>query len=342
VQEDLQINGWAVESRIYAEDPYRKFLPSIGRLVRYAPPAEGAREGFEVRNDSGVREGDEISMFYDPMIAKLCTHAPTRLAAVAGMGQALEDFLIEGVGHNIPFLAAVMDQDRFRSGQLSTNYIADEFADGFHGVEPTPAQVDLMAATAVWMHRTQVVRAGRAGGAAFPRKSRRDWVVGVGETKHAVQVDGDETSLTITLADARILVLDQVDWRPGRALFRGRLNGVAFAAEVNAAAEGFTIRQRAAKARVLVLTPLSADLHDRLPKRKAADTSKVILSPMPGLMVSVDVVVGQEVKTGETVAVIEAMKMQNILRAERDGVIKSVGPKAGDSVAADEVLVEFA
>jgi propionyl-CoA carboxylase alpha chain len=341
-QEDLKIDGWAVESRIYAEDPYRKFLPSIGRLVRYAPPLEGAREGFEVRNDSGVREGDEISMFYDPMIAKLCTHAPTRAAAVAGMGQALEDFLIEGVGHNIPFLAAVMDQARFRSGELSTNYIADEFPDGFHGAAPTPAQVDLMAATAVWMHRTQVVRAAQAGGAAFPRKSRRDWVVCVGEAKHAVQVDGDQAYLSLTLADGRLIVLDKVEWRPGLALFHGRLDGVTFAAEVNPAAEGFTIRHRAAKARVLVLTPLSAELHDRLPKRAPADTSKLIVSPMPGLMVSVDVVVGQEVKTGETVAVIEAMKMQNILRAERDGVIKSVGPKAGDSVAADEVLVEFA
>jgi propionyl-CoA carboxylase alpha chain len=342
VQDGLKIDGWAVESRIYAEDPYRKFLPSIGRLVRYAPPTEGARDGFEVRNDSGVREGDEISMFYDPMIAKLCTHAATRDAAVAGMGQALEDFLIEGVGHNIPFLAAVMDQARFRSGQLSTSYIADEFPDGFHGAEPTPAQIDLMAAAAVWMHRTQVVRAGHAGGATFPRKSRREWVVAVGEAKHAVQVDGDDARLSITFADGRTIVLDKVNWRPGRALFHGRLDGVDFAAEVAPAAEGFTIRHRAAKTRVLVLTPLSAELHDRLPKRAPADTSKIIVSPMPGLMVSVDVVVGQEVKAGETVAVIEAMKMQNILRAERDGVIKSVGPKAGDSVAADEVLVEFA
>jgi propionyl-CoA carboxylase alpha chain len=258
------------------------------------------------------------------------------------MGQALEDFLIEGVGHNIPFLAAVMDQARFRSGLLSTSYIADEFAEGFHGAEPTPAQIDLMAAAAVWMHRTQVVRAGRAGGATFPRKSRREWVVAVGEAKHAVQVDGDDARLSITFADGRAIVLDEVDWRPGRALFRGRLDGVDFAAEVAPAAEGFIIRHRAAKTRVLVLTPLSAELHDRLPKRAPADTSKIIVSPMPGLMVSVDVVVGQEVKAGETVAVIEAMKMQNILRAERDGVIKSVGPKAGDSVAADEVLVEFA
>jgi propionyl-CoA carboxylase alpha chain len=155
-------------------------------------------------------------------------------------------------------------------------------------------------------------------------------------------VDGDDARLSIAFADGRAIVLDKVDWRPGRALFRGRLDGVDFAAEVSPAAEGFTIRHRAAKARVLVLTPLSAELHDRLPKRAPADTSKIIVSPMPGLMVSVDVVVGQEVKTGETVAVIEAMKMQNILRAERDGVIKSVGPKAGDSVAADEVLVEFA
>jgi propionyl-CoA carboxylase alpha chain len=168
-QKDLKIKGWAIESRIYAEDPYRKFLPSIGRLVRYSPPAEGEhgdkKHAYTVRNDAGVREGDEISMFYDPMISKLCTWAPTRIEAVDGMGRALEDFHIEGLGQNIPFLAAVMDQPRFREGRLATSYIADEFPDGFHGVDPTAAQKDIMTAVAAFMHLTRAGRARRWSGA---------------------------------------------------------------------------------------------------------------------------------------------------------------------------------
>jgi propionyl-CoA carboxylase alpha chain len=347
-QEDLSIKGWAIESRIYAEDPYRNFLPSIGRLVRYAPPHEGAAHGVTVRNDAGVREGDEISVYYDPMIAKLCTHAPTRIEAVDAMGAALEQFLIEGVGHNIPFLAAVMDQPRFRSGALSTRYIVDEFPGGFHGLEPTPEQLDLMTAAAVWMQRLQSARSKRnltrrGGAESFHYPPRTEWVVVIGEVRRRVELSGEESVMVLDLLDeARVLTLTAVDWRPGKALFKARLGGQPFALETRPAAEGFVIRHRAAKTRVLVLTPLSADLHDRLPKRAPADTSRLIASPMPGLVVSLDVVAGQAVKAGETVAIIEAMKMQNIIRAERDGVIKSVGPKAGDSVAADEVLVEFA
>jgi propionyl-CoA carboxylase alpha chain len=301
-----------------------------------------------VRNDAGVREGDEISVYYDPMIAKLCTHAPTRIEAVDAMGAALEQFLIEGVGHNIPFLAAVMDQPRFRSGALSTRYIADEFPGGFHGLEPTPDQLDLMTAAAVWMQRLQSARSKRnltrrGGAESFHYPPRTEWVVVIGEVRRRVELSGEEGVMVLDLLDeARVLTLTAVDWRPGKALFKARLGGQPFALETRPAAEGFVIRHRAAKTRVLVLTPLSADLHDRLPKRAPADTSRLIASPMPGLVVSLDVVAGQAVKAGETVAIIEAMKMQNIIRAERDGVIKSVGPKAGDSVAADEVLVEFA
>ncbi|ATQ42609.1 acetyl-CoA carboxylase biotin carboxylase subunit [Caulobacter mirabilis] len=334
-QDDLKINGWAIESRIYAEDPYRKFLPSIGRLVRYDPPAEGERETYRVRNDAGVREGDEISMYYDPMISKLCTWAPTRIEAIDGMARALEDFYIEGLGQNVPFLAAVMDQERFRSGALATSYIADEFPEGFAGTAPTALQTDIMTAAGVAMHR---LLAARAGGAP-----RREWTVLVGHDSRVVAVDETDGVLSLYLAgEDRTLTLDDVVWLPGRPQFKGALNGVPFTVDVAPAAEGFVIRHRAAKRKVLVLTARSAELHGKLPEKAAADTSKMIISPMPGLIVSMDVEVGQTVREGEIVCVIEAMKMQNIIRAEKEAVVKTVSAKAGDSVAADEVLVEFA
>jgi propionyl-CoA carboxylase alpha chain len=333
-QDELKIDGWAIESRIYAEDPYRGFLPSIGRLVRYDPPAEGPVEGGIVRNDAGVREGDEISMFYDPMISKLSTWGKTRDAAIDAMGRALEDFHIEGLGQNIPFLAAVMDQDRFRSGKLSTNYIKDEFPEGFHGLPPTERQRDLVSVVALCMHRRLLARAA-------PDQLRQDWIVVVGHEKRQVRVSGNGGGLLIE-TDGKKLHLEEVAWRPGQPLFRGALDGESFTVSVRPAAEGFVIRHRASSLHVLVLTPRSAELHDKLPPKKAADTSKMVLSPMPGLVVTLDLTVGQEVRAGEAVAVIEAMKMQNIIRAERDGVVKAVNAAAGDSVAADEVLVEFA
>ena len=340
-QQDLSINGWAIESRIYAEDPYRKFLPSIGRLVRYDPPEEGQREGYKVRNDAGVREGDEISMYYDPMISKLCTWAPTRLAAIDGMGRALEDFHIEGLGQNIPFLAAVMDQERFRSGKISTNYIKDEFADGFHGTEPTPEQIDILTAVGAAMQRVYAARArSYASGLAGP--PRADWIVAVGPAKRRVRVSGEDDVCVELLDEGRALTLTDIDWRPGKPVFKAALDGKVFTVQAAPAAEGFDIRHRAAKARVLVLTPRNAELHDKLPEKQAADTSKLVLSPMPGLVVSMDVTAGQTVREGEVVCVLEAMKMQNIIRAERDGVVKAVNAKGGDPVAADEVLVEFA
>lgn len=334
-QSDLSINGWAIESRIYAEDPYRGFLPSIGRLVRYSPPLEGEAGAAKVRNDAGVREGDEISMFYDPMISKLSTWGPDRKGAIAAMGRALEDFHIEGLGQNIPFLAAVMDQERFVSGQLSTNYIKDEFPEGFHGVEPTASQRDLMAATACAMHRRLAARSA-------PQLVREEWVVVAGPEHRKVRVTNGGDHVTVAFEDGRTVQLTEIAWRPGLPLFKAKLDGRPFTASVKPAAEGFMIRHRAALVHVLVLTPRSAELHQKLPPKQAADTSKMILSPMPGLVVSLDVEPGQTVQAGQAVAVVEAMKMQNIIRAEREGVVKTVGPKAGDSVAADEVLVEFA
>ena len=291
-QDDLKIDGWAIESRLYAEDPYRGFLPSIGPPRSATAPRPTWRMGdAKVRNDTGVREGDEISMFYDPMIAKLCTWGPTREAAVDGMGLALESLEIEGLGHNAPFLSAVMDQERFRSGKLSTAYIKDEFPEGFHGLEPDAFQRELMVSVAVYMQRLQHARS--AG------KPRTEWIVDIGGDKRTVTVAGGESDLTL-LVDGRDLKLKGVEWRPGQALFKGVLDERPFSATVRPAAEGFDIRHRAARARVLVLTPLSAELHAKLPKRQAADTSKTIVSPMPGLVISLDVTVGQEVKTGQT------------------------------------------
>jgi propionyl-CoA carboxylase alpha chain len=335
-QDDLKINGWAIESRIYAEDPYRGFLPSIGRLVRYEQPEEGEQDGYTVRNDTGVREGDEISMFYDPMIAKLCTWGETRIAAVEGMARALEDTHLSGVGHNVPFLAAVMDQERFRSGALSTSYIKDEFPDGFHGVPAAELQKDVMVATAVAMNEILSDQAGDPS-------QRTDWIVLIDREPIGVTVGYDEDEvLTLDIAgEDRSLELADIDWRPGLAQFRGVLDGDPFTAEVKRVAGGFEIRSRASKSKIRVLSPHHAELFARLPEKVAADTSKLIQSPMPGLVVSIAVTPGQSVKTGETVAIIEAMKMQNIMKAERDGVVKSVGAKAGDPVAADDVLVEF-
>jgi propionyl-CoA carboxylase alpha chain len=339
-QEDLSINGWAIESRIYAEDPYRGFLPSIGRLVRYEQPEEGDQGDYTVRNDSGVREGDEISMFYDPMIAKLCAWGETREAAVTGMARALEDTHLSGLGHNVPFLSAVMDQERFKSGQLSTSYIKDEFPDGFRGLEPSEAQKDIFITVAAAMNEVLAEQAGDPS-------ERTDWTVLIGREGHEVSLSYDEAEDLVISLDDRDLTLSEIDWRPGMAQFRAVLahdgeEGEPFTAEVKRAPDGFDIRHRAARARVRVLTPRAADMYQRLPEKVAADTSKLVLSPMPGLVVDIPVSVGQEVKSGETVAIIEAMKMQNILKAERDGVVKAVGAKAGDPVAADDVLVEFA
>jgi propionyl-CoA carboxylase alpha chain len=339
-QADLAITGWAIEGRIYAEDPYRNFLPSIGRLVRYRPPEEGDQSGWRVRNDTGVREGDEISVFYDPMIAKLCSWAAERDTALNGMGRALEDMEIEGVGHNAPFLSAVIDQERFRSGNLSTRYIEDEFPGGFHGVQTTAWQSDLMAATAAFMHITMTARARAVVGG---QNDRSEWVVVADESHRPVLLTAREDDLEVTFAeDGRSVVLDKVSWRPGHSQFRGRLEGQDFTAEVRAAPEGFDIRHRASRARVLVLTPRSAELHQRLPAKAPADTSRLVLSPMPGLVIAAEVAAGEQVREGQVLFIVEAMKMQNIIRAERDGMLRSVPIRAGDSVAADDVMAEFA
>jgi propionyl-CoA carboxylase alpha chain len=342
-QDDLKINGWAVETRIYAEDPYRNFLPSIGRLKRCQFPAEGPLGPGTVRIDTGVREGDEISMFYDPMIAKLITHGANRDAALDSHVMALERLHIEGIQDNAPFLAAVLDQPRFRSGNITTAYIKDEFAGGFSGLAPSPEQETLLICVAAYVDGVFSDRAANISGRLTPPPPpREDWVVILGRDPHPVHIDWGAGEVAVRIngnADAHIL---KTDWKPGSRLVTGTLDGKPFAVRFADRTEGFLLRHRGVSINALVCTPNAARLHQMIPEKEAPDTSKMVLSPMPGLVVSMDVTKGQEVKAGEAVCIVEAMKMQNIIRAEADGTVKAVNVGAGDAVAADQVLVEFA
>ena len=342
-QSDIGINGWAVESRVYAEDPYRNFLPSIGRLKRFHPPGEGKLGKGEVRMDSGVREGDEISMFYDPMIAKLITWGKDRDTALDTHVEALDRFHIEGIQDNIPFIAAVMDEKRFRSGNITTAYIKDEFPDGFDGVPPTKTQETQLICAAAYVHGFLSRRAALTSGRMAPvPEARRDWVVILGDKQYPVTLDlgGDgDAEISIDGGKPHTLV---TDWLPGQHLVEGSLDGKAFAVKFADRTEGYLFRHRGVALRALVCTPQIAELHARLPEKPKPDTSKLIISPMPGLVVSIDVELDQEVQEGEAVCVVEAMKMQNIIRAEATGTVKSINVGAGDSVAADEIMVEFA
>ncbi|MGE0596120.1 MAG: acetyl-CoA carboxylase biotin carboxylase subunit [Hyphomonadaceae bacterium] len=341
-QKDLKIKGWAIESRIYAEDPYRNFLPSIGRLRAYKPPEEGKRSDVSIRNDTGVREGDEISMFYDPMIAKLISHGPNRIAAIDAQARALDQFLIDGIQDNIPFLGAVMEEREFRSGDFTTAYIKKHFPNGFEGAAPTPKQKALLIACAAVARSFTARRATQSSGRlhASPGNTKRDWVVILDGEHFPVAVDLDESGADVLIAGKKHR-FDTAS-RPGTSVIEGAFDGTPFAVKVRTAPEGYTLRHRGVSVRAQVATPRGAELHKKIPPKVAADTSKLIVSPMPGLVVSVDARPGQEVKAGEGVAVVEAMKMQNIIRAERDGVIAKVNVAAGASVAADEVMLELA
>jgi len=340
-QKDLRIKGWAVESRIYAEDPFRNFLPSIGRLRTYKAPAEGKRGDITIRNETGVREGDEISMFYDPMIAKLVTHGPTRLAAIDAQAAALDQFLIEGIQDNIPFLGAVMEEKDFRKGDFTTAYIKEKFPDGFHGVPPTPKQEKLLIACAAVARSFTARRATQTTGRVNPPNgAQRDWVVIVDKVHHLTHVDLDDKGADVVI-DGKKHRFD-TETRPGARIIEGVFDGAPFAVKIKTAPEGYTLRHRGITLRCLVATPRGAELHKKIPDKQKADTSKLILSPMPGLVISIDAKEGQEVKAGEGVAVVEAMKMQNIIRAERDGRVAKVHAVAGASVAADEVMIELA
>ena len=341
-QKDVGIEGWAVETRIYAEDPYRNFLPSIGRLKRCQFPPEGELGKGIVRIDTGVREGDEISMFYDPMIAKLITYGKTRDDAVEVHEMALDRLHIEGIQDNAPFLQAVLGQERFRSGEITTGYIAEEFPDGFSGVEADENSTKLIVAAAAYIHGTFKSRAANISGRMdHVQPLREDWTVIVDRTPIPVSLKMTQGEAEITLMAFKEKVSFNTTWKPGQALMQGLIDDEPFALRFSDETEGYVFRYRGIKSNVLVATPRTAELYGLIPEKEAPDMSKLIVSPMPGLVVSMDVEVGQDVKSGEAVCIVEAMKMQNIIRAESDGTVKAVNAAGGDSVAADEILVEF-
>ncbi len=346
-QADIKLNGWAVESRLYAEDPYRNFLPSIGRLTRYRPPEEGREGDIVVRNDTGVTEGSEISMFYDPMLAKLCTWAPTRLAAIDAMSQALDEFVVDGIEHNIPFLSALMQHPRWREGRLSTGFIAEEYPDGFSPIVPDAREKAVLASVAIAVELLRKDRLDRLGGRLAPHSGalKRHWVVKLGEEYLAAEILEGMISIPmevdLSIAGGKALTVSS-DWRPGDAVWRGTVGGRAVSAQLRPLPNGVRIAWKGMAVDAHAMLPRTAELEKLMPEKVAPDTSKLLLCPMPGLVVSIAVAEGQEVKAGETLAVVEAMKMENVLRAERDLTVAKLAAKPGDSLAVDAIIMEFA
>ena len=341
-QSDIGINGWSIENRLYAEDPYRGFLPSIGRLTRYRPPAEVAEDTHAVRNDTGVFEGGEISMYYDPMIAKLCTWAPTRAEAIEEMRNALDAFEIEGIGHNLPFLAAVMDHPIFISGDMTTAFIEEQYPDGFVGVVPDDDTNIRLAAVAAHMKMRKEARASQISGAMANHKRRiaPDWVVYVGKDHFNVSISEDEGCTTVAFADGQTIEVVS-DWNLGQRLFEGSVGGTPMIVKTDFIRDGARLRYRGADLNVVVRTPRQAELVAKMPEKVPPDTSKMLLCPMPGLIVNIAVEEGQDVQEGQALCTIEAMKMENILRAEKKGKVSAIKAAAGDSLQVDEIIMEF-
>ena len=338
-QQDVRTVGWAIEARVYAEDPFRKFLPSVGRLVRYLPPAA---DGKTVRVDSGVYEGGEIPIYYDPMIAKLIAGGEDRETAIANMRAALDAFYIRGLAHNIPFLAAIMAHPRFAEGRLTTNFIAEEFGESLSPAHLAAEKPAVLVAVAAAIGRREAERASRIGGqlAGHEVKPGTELVVVLGEAQHPVSLAPAEGGYEVKVAGERQAVRSA--WRIGEPLFTGTVNGLPLTVQVERQGIGYRLSHAGRQVEVRVLAPAAAKYLALMPKKAAPDLSRFLLSPMPGLLVSLAVAVGQEVKAGEELAVVEAMKMENILRAERDGTIGKLHAKAGDSLAVDQAILEFA
>jgi propionyl-CoA carboxylase alpha chain len=336
-QDEVKINGWAIENRVYAEDPYRGFLPSTGRLVRYRPPAVGNG----VRVDDGVTEGGEVSMFYDPMIAKLVTHGATREEAIDRQIVALDRFRIDGIGHNIDFLSAIMQHPRFRDGALTTGFIAEEYPEGFHGAPASDELKRKLAAVAVAL---DLERSGRAaeisGQLSTPTLSPDRTVLIDGET-FTITVDGHETGLLINF-DPNEPPLDLVGrWRPGEPLFAVRIDDVPLSVAVDRKGSAWKLTAHGAAHLIEVLPPHIAQYRHHMIEKIPPDMSRFLLAPMPGLLTRLHVAPGDQVEAGQPLAVVEAMKMENILRAERAGTVKAANFGPGDSLAVDAAILEF-
>jgi propionyl-CoA carboxylase alpha chain len=341
-QEDIGINGWAVETRVYAEDPYRSFLPSTGRLIRYRPPVEDREKDLVVRVDDGVADGGEVSMFYDPMIAKLVTWAPTRLEAIDAQTQALDQFVIDGISDNVDFLSALMQHPRYRSGDITTGFIAEEYPEGFHGA---PADDQLLADIAVIAGMVSVITDERAveisdqlgGKPLFPceRCVRID-----GGPEHRVRIK-PYMGGTLAVLDGGELIDIVGRWTPGQRLLTVLVDGRKRTVQVRRVGRNWELQTRGASHKVQVLSPHVAELSHHMIEKEPPDLSRLLLAPMPGLLTKLDVAVGDKVEPGQPVAVMEAMKMENILRAPKAATVKATPAKAGDSLAVDEVIVEF-
>lgn len=341
-QKDIKLSGWAIESRLYAEDPYRNFLPSIGRLTRYRPPTEVKEKAVIVRNDTGVFEGGEISMYYDPMIAKLCTWAPNRAKAIEQMRTALDRFELEGIGHNLPFLSAVMDHERFVSGNITTAFIAEEYPDGFNGVDLSDDKIIDLAACAAAMNRVAEIRRTKISGRMdnHERRVGDDWVVQISGKVFSVNVSADTSGANVVFEDKTSIRITG-DWFPGKKLANMNANDNKLVIKMSKLTGGFRMRTRGADLKVLVRSPRQAELSEYMQEKLPPDTSKMLLCPMPGLIVKIDVKAGQEVQEGQPLCTVEAMKMENILRAERTGTIAKINSNVGDSLAVDDVILEF-
>ena len=342
-QDEIKLNGWAVESRIYAEDPYRNFMPSTGRLVRYQPPVEAVENNLTIRNDTGVYEGGEISIFYDPMIAKLCTHGPDRASAISHMSDALDQFYIEGIGHNIPFLSAIMNHERWQSGNLSTSFIDDEFPDGFAGGQINQDVTAKLAVVAAFLDQVENDRrrqiSGQMGGKSVTFDNQR--VVRIGDQWLSARVQRENGKMVqVMLGDDNTHTLEG-EWQPGKPLWTGKINGETLSVQVRRALNGYQLSYRGVEEVICVYTKREAELAQLMPVKPPPDTSKQLLCPMPGLVVSIDVKEGDKVEVGQKLAVVEAMKMENILRAERQAVVSKINAEQGDSLAVDAIIMEF-
>ena len=331
-QDDVQLKGWAIENRVYAEDPYRGFLPSTGRLVRYRPPAETA----DVRVDDGVVEGSDISMFYDPMIAKLVTYGDTREEAIDTQIAALDRFEIDGIGHNVDFLSALMQHPRFRAGELTTRFIAEEYPEGFQGAPVPEALTAKLSAVAGIVACAEGERAGSIDGRLNGRvPTNCEWVVSMDGAEHRVTVE-DET----VIVDGKALVVD-APYVPGQRLIEAEIDGEPLSMRISRTRAGWRLTTRGRSHDLRLLPPHVADLAKHMIEKVPPDLSRFLLCPMPGLLTALHVREGDKVEAGQPLAVVEAMKMENILRAEKAGLVAKVDARPGDSLAVDAVILEF-
>jgi propionyl-CoA carboxylase alpha chain len=338
-QDDIQPQGWAIECRINAEDPFRGFLPSTGRITRFQPPPT---ESGEVRVDTGVYEGGEISMHYDSMIAKLICHGDTRQQALERMRDALNAFLIRGVSANIPFQAALMQHPRFVSGIFTTAFIAEEYPNGFVAADVPHDDPALLAAVAAFARRRYIDRAVQIGGqmGGHPRKVGQNWVVFIGETHYPMTLGEIEGGYSIVCEGKRYDIVS--DWQFRDLVFNGTCNGQAICLQIERSGLDYRISHFGKQVKAIVMTAKADRLLALMPLKAAPDMSKFLLSPMPGLLREVAVHEGQKVRAGERLGIIEAMKMENILKAEKDAVVKRVVAQPGESLAVDQVIIEFA